>query len=108
MATAHTKPKIKDIVDWVAPYVTDKWEKIFIQLLSDEHHYLMAILRKDNQGNSEDGCIAMFEQWLQLCPNATWNDLITALRANSVRKIALAEDLLKRLGMCICVHCNCA
>ena len=97
------RPRLQDISNWVVPYVTDKWEKIFVQLLGDEHRHVMATLRRDYQGNSEDGCHAMFEQWLQLCPNPTWDDLITALRATSVRKIALAEELLQRVGMYVCV-----
>ena len=98
------KPRLQDILNWVVPYVTDKWEKIFVQLLGDEHRHVMTTLRKDYHGNSEDGCAAMFDQWLQLCPNPTWNDLITALRANSVRKIALAEELVQRLGMYMYVY----
>ena len=98
-ATAHMKPRMQDISNWVVPFVTDKWEKIFVQLLGDEHRGVMTILRRDHQGNSEDGCTAMFEKWLELCPNPSWDDLITALRANSVRKIALAEELFQRLGM---------
>ena len=94
----HMKPKLQDILNWVAPYVTDKWEKIFVQLLGDEHRHVMATIRKDHHHSSETSCQVMFEQWLELCPNPSWNDLISALRANSVRKIALAEELIKRLG----------
>ena len=103
-ATAHMKPQLQDINNWVVPYVTDKWEKVFVQLLGDKYHHVMATLRKDHQGNNEAGCIAMFEEWFQLCPNPTWNHLITALRSDSVRKINLAERLHQRIGMSICVH----
>ena len=65
------RPRLHDIFNWVVPYVSDKWEKIFVQLLGDEHPHVMATLREDHQGNSEDGCYAMFDQWLQLCPNPT-------------------------------------
>ena len=107
----HMKPQLKDISNWVVPYVTDKWEKICVQLLGDEHRHVMTTIRKDYHHSSEDGCEAMFKEWLDLCPNPSWNDLINALRANSVRKIALAEQLVERVGMyhmptCICV-CVC-
>jgi len=94
------KPQMNDLLNWVAPYVTDKWEKVFIQLLGDEHRHVMITICKDHHGDSESCCHAMFEQWLDLCPNASWNDLIDALHTNSVRKIALAEDLTKHVGVC--------
>ena len=99
----HMKPQLKDISNWVVPYVTDKWEKICVQLLGDEHRHVMTTIRKDYHHNSEAGCEVMFEQWLELCPNPSWNDLINALRANSVRKISLAEQLIERLGMYVYV-----
>ena len=108
----HMKPKLQEILEWVAPYVTEKWEKIFVQLLGDEHLHVMATIRKDYHHSSEKSCQIMFEQWLDLCPNPSWSDLLSALRANSVRKFALAEQLSERLGMymlaytqmlCMCV-----
>ena len=101
--TTHMKPRIKDISNLVVPFVTDKWEKICVQLLGDEHRHVMTTIRKNYHGNSEEGCDAMFRQWLELCPNASWDDLINALRANSVRKIALAEELVQHVGMSLYV-----
>ena len=95
----HMKPQLKDICNWVVPYVTDKWERIFVQLLGDENYNEMTIIRKDYHYSSETCCEAMFVKWLELCHNPSWNDLINALRANSVKKFALAEQLVERLGM---------
>ena len=103
-AVLRAKPNLQDILNLVAPYVTDRWEKIFVQLLGDKHHHVMTTIRKDYPQNSETACQVMFEQWLELCPNPSWNDLINALCANSVRKIALAEQLVKRLGMYMVTH----
>ena len=100
----HVKPQLKDISNWVVPYVTDKWEKICVQLLGDEHRHVIMTIRKDYHHSSEAGCEVMFEQWLDLCPSASWNDLINALRANSVRKIALAEQLVDCVGMYMYVY----
>ena len=106
-AATHMKPRLLDILNWIAPYVTDKWEKIFVQLLGDEQCHVMATIRRDYH-RSEEACQVMFEQWLELCPNPSWNDLISALHANSVRKIALAEQLVEHLGMYMvaykCIH----
>ena len=93
------KPQLKDLSNWVVPYITDKWEKISVQLLGEKSRHVIMTIRKDYRHSSEDGCVAMFEHWLELCPNHSWNDLINALRTNSVRKIALAERLVKYLGM---------
>ena len=100
----HMRPTLKDISEWVVPFVTDRWEKIFIQLLDEKHHHVMTQIR-DDYNHCEKACQAMFEQWLiELCPNPSWNDLISALRAKSVRKIALAEQLVERLGLCMVTH----
>ena len=100
----HMKPQLGKLLDWVAPYVTDKWEKICVQLLGDEHRHVMNTIRRDHSKSSEDSCQVMFEQWLQLSPNPSWNDVINALRANSVRKIALAEELVQRIGQFVYLH----
>ena len=100
------KPKLKDILNWVVPFVTDKWEIIFTQLLDDEHHHVITTIREDYHNSSEKACGAMFEQWLELCPNPSWNDVISALRANSVRKVTVAKKLIKCLSMYMhtCIH----
>ena len=95
----HMQPQLKDLCNWVVPYITDKWEKIGVQLLGEKNRHVVMTIRKDYHHSSEAGCEVMFEQWLQLCPNPNWNDLINALRANSVRKMALAEQLVEHLGM---------
>jgi len=93
------KPQLNDLLNLVAPYITDKWEKICIQLFGDEHRHVMTTIRRNHHGDSEKSCDTMFEQWLDLCPHANWNDLIDVLRTNSVKKIFLAEQLTKHVGV---------
>ena len=66
----HVKPQLKDISNWVVPCVTDKWEKICVQLLGDEYRHVMTTICKDYHHSSKAGCEVMFEQWLDLCSNA--------------------------------------
>ena len=49
----HMEPRLQGILSWVVPYVRDKWEKIFVQLLSDDHHYVMATICRDYHRNEE-------------------------------------------------------
>ena len=100
------KPKLGDLVNWVVPQAADRWEKICVQLIGDEHRHIVANIRRDGHG-AEDCCQRMFEQWLDLYTNATWQDVLNALQSGSVRKIALSEELIGRLSMCmecVCVY----
>jgi len=85
------KPQMNDLLNLVAPYVTDKWKKICIQLFGDEHRHVMNTICRNHHGDCEKSHDTMFEQWLDLCPNASWNNLIHVLRANSVKKISLCQ-----------------
>ena len=99
--TSRIRPKLADLANWVVPQAADKWEKICVQLIGDEHRHIVATIRRDGHG-SEDCCERMFGQWLDLYPRATWQDLIAALQSGSVRKMALAEELndkLDKLGV---------
>lgn len=82
-------------MEW-APRFADKWERILLQLMPDESH-LISSIRRDTNG-CEDCCQKMFEQWCDLYSDRTWNDIIKALRARSVRKNAVAEEIYKQLG----------
>ena len=103
--SSRTKPKIADLVNLVVPQAADKWEKICVQLIGDEHRHIVSTIRRDGHG-SEDCCQRMFDQWLDLSKKPTWKDVIDALESGSVRKIALAEELKEHLGVFVCV-CAC-
>ncbi|XP_065911833.1 uncharacterized protein [Dysidea avara] len=95
--SSRTKPKIADLVNLVVPQAADKWEKICVQLIGDEHRHIVSTIRRDGHG-SEDCCQRMFDQWLDLSKKPTWKDVIDALESGSVRKIALAEELKEHLA----------
>ena len=84
----QSTPQLSELSNWT-PDIADKWDKILIQLLGDKHANLKSIIEKSNKG-CETCCDKMFEEWCSLFPHRTWNDLITALKSNSVRKDTVA------------------
>ena len=100
------KPKLAELLNRVVPQAADKWEKICVQLIGDEHRHIVSTIRRDGHG-SEDCCHKMFDEWLQLYPSATWQDIINALQSGSVRKIALAEELIEYISTCVYVVYMC-
>ena len=82
-----------------------------VTLMGDENQNIRNTIRKDFQ-RSEEYCDEMFSQWLQYT-NGTWQNVIDALKSNSVRKLAAAKKLMELLGVfvcvfiCVCVLCLC-
>ena len=89
-------PQMKELMEWV-PSFANKWEKIFHQLMEKDAH-MIANICKDYKA-VEDCCQKMFELWCDLYHDRTWNDLIKALNAKSVRKNAVAQQITEHLGM---------
>lgn len=91
------QPQMKELLEW-APRFADKWEKIFHQLIGKEHDYMISNIRTDTK-KCEDCCEEMFRLWCDLYHDRTWDDLIGALRATSVRKNAVAEEISTQLDL---------
>jgi len=59
--------------------VVTKWYDIGLELL-DSDTTALEIIKKNNQNDQEECCTGMFNKWLESKPDASWNQLITALR----------------------------
>ena len=82
--------------------ISSKWRELGTQLL-DRYGYKLSAIQHDHQ-SVDERCDAMFEVWLEVKPDANWNQLIDALNeigmntaaTNIKRKITTIET-----GMCI-------
>ena len=93
---------MKELLEW-APRFSDKWEKIFHQLIGEEQAHMLSNIRRDTK-QCEDCCEEMLQLWCDLYHDRTWDDLIGALRAPSVRKNAVAEAISTQLALGMLQH----
>jgi len=59
--------------------VVTKWYDIGLELL-DSNTAALEIIKENNQNDPEKCCTGMFNKWLESKPDASWNQLIIALR----------------------------
>jgi len=75
----------------------DKWYDIGLELLHPRDEIYLKSIRTGKHETIES-CTKMLDLWLDRQPNATWNQLIDALRSPGVELFDVAstiEDLLK-------------
>ena len=76
-----------DYREEVAPH----WHDLGIQLLPEKHIHHLAIVKLNYTSNIERCCTEMFEFWLNVDSDASWDKLINALER--IGLISLAEKI---------------
>ena len=71
----------------------DKWKELGVQLLRSDQEIAV-----DHPGDAVSCCKRVLEKWLDTTTDATWNQLITALRSPSVQLNNLASQLEQKLS----------
>ena len=59
--------------------MSPNWYDLGLQLLNTEQAKKLKTIKTDHPGDSEKCCIEMFEYWLQVDSNASWDKLLRAL-----------------------------
>ena len=73
--------------------VADKWKDLGLQLLRSDQEKMLNIIAADHPHDVVRCCKCILEIWLDTTINATWNQLITALRSPSVQLEYMANQL---------------
>ena len=91
------RPTIRDLNNFVVPYVGSKWYMLSFQLLDQQYVETIQSLKKDNR-SAEECCAEMLTEWLRTeSKRATWNRLIDALHSPSIKLHHLANKIQKML-----------
>ena len=92
---ATNKPKLVDLNKFVRPKVAKKWRDLGIELLSAVENGVdqLDIIRENNPRDVETCCTEMFQFWLNNANDASWKELVEALKI--IGHNVLAEDLKK-------------
>ena len=77
--------------DAIHSKVASKWYDLGVKLLGNT--YEIDIIKYNYPNNAEACCTEMFKVWLQRDANASWSNLVSALRAPSMGLHVFAKEL---------------
>ena len=75
--------------------VADKWRELGIQLLRSDQTNELGIIAANHPQDVVSRCQCVLEKWLETNVDATWNQLIEALKR--IQSVYLASELEQRL-----------
>ena len=82
--TVYSKPTIKVLQSSkIISAIGTKWYELGIALLDDDKAEQLEIIEGNNSEITRR-CTAMLKYWLETHSNATWNDLVEALKSPGV------------------------
>ena len=70
-----------------------KWKYLGVQLLQDDRLNVLDVIEKDHPNDSVGCCKHVFMRWLEITPDPSWNQLISALRSPTAQLNSLADQL---------------
>ena len=88
------RPSLRSLHDHVVNSVAGKWKDLGVQLLPPE---MVDIIAEDHPHDVVSCCKCVLKKWLDTTTDATWNQLIKALRSPSVQLDYLAGQLEQML-----------
>ena len=79
--------------------VEGKWKELGVQLLRSDQENHLKIIAVNHPHDAVSCCKRVLEKWLDTTTDATWNQLITALRHPSVQLDYLANQFEQMLSI---------
>ena len=80
----------------MVPNVGNNWRDLGLKLLNEQPPYTQQWTKIcDIPPNDKLQCGEMLEYWINATPEATWNDLINALR--KINQSSIADDIKKEI-----------
>ena len=101
--TGHDRPALKLLNKHVRKEVSSKWHDLGLELLEQEDEARLNEIETNNPSDVSKSCKEMFQFWLNKCTNATWNQLIQALKEVELNSLATTIE-----GMLIPTDIVCA
>ena len=90
------RPSLKDLYDHVVNNVADKWRDLGVQLLRPDQEKMLDIIAADHPHDVVSCCKCVLKKWLDTS-DATWNELIRALRSPTVQLDYFSGQLEKMM-----------
>ena len=93
----NRRPLLRDLHNHVLLEVSDKWEDLGVQLLLPCHQGELRVIAADHPNDVRSCCKCVLKKWLDTTPDATWNQLIRALRSPNIQLDYFASHLEQML-----------
>ena len=89
--------------------IVTQWRDLGLELV--DSNKVLKVIEADHRNDISACCRVMFERWLEMKPNANWNELVTALNNIEMNTAADAISKLFKSGnsdsyLC-CVRYSC-
>ena len=97
MYIGSDRPSLKDLHDHVVMQVADKWRDLGVQLLQSDQQKMLDFIETNYPRDVIACCKRLFKEWLDNTGDATWNQLIKALKSPSIQQSYLANRLEQML-----------
>ena len=91
------RPLLTDLYDHVVNETAHKWRDLGVKLLRPDQENLLNIIAADHPHDAISCCKSVLKKWLDTTTDATWNELIRALKSPTVELVAFAEQLEQML-----------
>ena len=95
LPVGSSHPKLPDLIEHVGSFVSTKWFNLGLRLGVSSN--ILDRIEQDGGRECGSACRKMFQAWLSNNSKGTWNDVITALKSNSVNENGVAEELEKMI-----------
>ena len=76
--------------------MSTRWRDLGLELAVSNN--ILQVIEANNRNDVNTCCRVMFENWLEMTPNASWNQLIIALKAIEMNTAANAISKLFNSG----------
>ena len=87
------RPNMKELLEMMRKeHIATKWYQLGAELLENNDH--LEVIKVNQRNDVQSCCHEMFQKWLDVKPNASWSQLITAL--NNIEMTTAAVEIFKR------------
>ena len=93
----NNRPTLKLLNKLVKRSVTTKWYDLGVELLAEEDVQALDEIQRNNPRDVSTCCTKMFQLWLERQPDASWRQLIQALREPNIEMNELANTIEQKL-----------
>ena len=99
------RPLLRDLHNYVVMEAAHKWRDLGLQLLENYQLEMLNIIAADYPDDVRR-CLRVLDRWLETIIDASWNQLIRALRSPSVQLDPLADQLEQMIGIKCKIYSN--
>ena len=92
------RPLLRDLDDHVVMHVAKNWRSLGVQLLRPDQQNLLDIIEANHPRDVVACCQDVLQRWLNTTEDATWNQLIKALRSPTIQLNHFASQLERMLS----------